>query len=121
MLSLRTFILPASVRLAVATLVDHGISAKKLEALLFPRPLRARGKPGRPRYWDDRAYRTILSIYDQGADILRNAGKRVTDFDALMAVLEPLGKVGGTAIKVTRALARADAKRLPDARKAVRK
>jgi hypothetical protein len=86
--------------------------------------IRRRRGPGAPRKWTGQWYEIILDGQREGAKLLRAAGAlKVTDESALEAWLKFLNKEWGVvwSSEEMRSRARAWAKRLPDARKAVRK
>lgn len=120
--------LPPHVRAASWALIKYGVDPQKLRKLLgiHYRP----GPRGAPRatkksraepVWNMTAYRTILRIYDEGAVLLRQHGTKLTDYAALLEIYKR--DAVGCTLKpsVLREMARRHAKRLPDARKAVRR
>jgi hypothetical protein len=128
------FFLPQDLARAFRTLFKYGVSATHLYQLAVRNRLITRGKPGpkprpklssskpeRQKKWSEPRYRTLLKLQQFGADILTEQRKPVTDVKALQqAYATKFGHMGLTPGEL-RDWAKADAKRLPEARRLVRK
>jgi hypothetical protein len=125
--------LPYEVQRAVETLLNYGVPEKELWRLVFRPPL-FRRKPGpkpKPRLsnqesepkkkWTEPRYRTLLKLYEIGAAILKERQERVTDSRALIQAFSKQFREEKLTSREIRIWAKADAKRLSEARKVVRK
>jgi hypothetical protein len=80
--------------------------------------------PGAPQVWDESDYRRLLRFVEAGKEKLRKLGKKATNVGALEAVYVEFvdARKNGLASKSeARSLAKVHARRVSDARKALRK
>lgn len=101
-------------------LVQHGVDRARLTKLI-PKQKAARGKPGAPKKWTDDDYRVMLRMYEHGKAVLEQRGRCVTDVEALVVAFDEQYRPQGWTVREVRYVAHKIAKRLTDARKAIRK